>query len=140
MVGGGWSMAGGRDDRRDEKWGLRRGLRRTAGRLLRGRRTAAASSPPVWLTVEGYERIAVPVGQTLLQAVVEAQLELSHYCGGMASCGTCRVEVLAGAENLSAMQGREEMVLGSRNVSSGARLGCQARMQGPVTVRIPRWF
>jgi 2Fe-2S ferredoxin len=67
-------------------------------------------------------------------------VDLDHYCGGQCACGTCRVEILEGAQNLSAQDGMEQMVLGSTHVAAGNRLACQARLLGPVRVRIPEWF
>lgn len=67
-------------------------------------------------------------------------LDLSHYCGGTCSCGTCRVEILLGAEHLSSPRGNETMVLGAEHLLAGDRLACQARVLGPVVVRVPEWF
>lgn len=81
-----------------------------------------------------------PGGVSLLGAAAQLGIEIAHYCGGQCSCGTCRVEILQGAENLSRQQGLEQMVLGSAHVAAGNRLACQARLLGPVRVRIPEWF
>ena len=117
---------------------LRTGLKRAAGRL----RGPSYTTPkgPFPLTVEGHTPIDVQGGATILQAAVAGGVDISHYCGGMASCGTCKIEVLSGVDNLVPMDGREQMVLGSQSAAAGHRLACQARVVGPVSVRIPRWF
>jgi ferredoxin len=79
-------------------------------------------------------------GDTLLRAASAAGIDLPHYCGGQCSCGTCRIKVIAGAKCLSAQVGMEQMVLGSAQVGKGDRLACQAKIQGPVRVEIPKWF
>ena len=79
-------------------------------------------------------------GSSLLAAAQSLGIDLNHYCGGLCSCGTCRIEVLAGDDNLSRREGLEEMVLGTSHVAAGNRLACQALVLGPVRVRIPEWF
>ena len=117
---------------------LRSGLKRAAARL--SKRSSAIPAGPFLLTVEGSAPIEVKGGTTVLAGAVLNGIDISHYCGGMASCGTCKVSVVTGAENLLPADGREQMVLGSQSTASGDRLACQARVVGPVTVKIPRWF
>ncbi len=83
---------------------------------------------------------SVPGGTTILQAARHLKVDLDHFCGGHASCGTCRVEVVDGEQSLSGMGGMEEMTLGASGIAKNQRLACQAVMLGPATVRIPRWF
>jgi ferredoxin len=47
------------------------------------------------------------------------------------TCGTCRVEVLEGADQLSAPTDHEENTKRQNGVPAHMRLGCQARIQGP---------
>lgn len=82
----------------------------------------------------------VPTGISILAIAAQLKVEIDHYCGGQCSCGTCRINVINGAKNLSRMDGMEEMVLGAANIQKGCRLACQARVQGPVEIEIPRWF
>lgn len=63
-----------------------------------------------------------------------------------ASCGTCWVGVVAGAENLSPVNERDERrrmkvfgYLESSDEQPLIRLACQARASGPVTIVIPPW-
>ncbi|MCA1613219.1 MAG: (2Fe-2S)-binding protein [Acidobacteria bacterium] len=62
-----------------------------------------------------------------------------------ASCGTCWVGVLGGAEKLSPVEGRERKVmrqLGYIDTDEARpliRLSCQARGEGAVSIRIPPW-
>ena len=62
-----------------------------------------------------------------------------------ASCGTCWVGVLGGAENLSATEGRERRMMPlfgyveTDDPKPLIRLSCQARAEGPVSVVIPPW-
>lgn len=118
---------------------LRRGLRR-AKRLL----SSPPAAQPGTIRFESEDgvlaEVAAAANETLLRVAVINRLDLSHYCGGTCSCGTCRVEIVSGAENLSPIDGREQMVLGYQGVQAGDRLACQARVQGDVVVRIPTDF
>ena len=118
--------------------GLRAGLRRMRARLAS--RQPSVPPGPFTLTVDGLATIEVKGGSTILAAAIRSGVDISHYCGGMGSCGTCKVAVVSGAENLMAASGREQMVLGSQSTTGGDRLACQARVVGPVTVKLPRWF
>lgn len=92
------------------------------------------------MVFEGRARGEVPGGISLLAAARLLEVDLSHYCGGMCSCGTCRIQVISGAHNLSRPHGNEPLVLGDARVRAGDRLACQARVLGPVTVKVPAWF
>ncbi|RME26787.1 MAG: (2Fe-2S)-binding protein [Deltaproteobacteria bacterium] len=131
---------------------LRRGLRgvvqagQRVGRRIgsRVRRPAPVSTEPVTVAFQlaggAVRQGPVEGGRTLLEAARELGVDLSHYCGGRCSCGTCRVEIVEGAEGLTAMVGNEAMVLGASRADAGQRLACQARLVGPVVVRVPEWF
>lgn len=122
---------------------LRRGLRRARqlGGRLRSAAPAAQSGTVRFVGRDGVlAETPAEAGETLLRVAVVSRLDLSHYCGGTCSCGTCRVEILEGADTLSPVEGREQMVLGYQATQAGDRLACQARVGGDVVVRIPDDF
>ena len=84
--------------------------------------------------------IFVDINMSILEVAERNGIELEHFCGGVCSCSTCRVEVLSGGENLSPIQQNEALLLGEKRVAKGDRLSCQAKIQGPVHVRIPDLF
>lgn len=88
---------------------------------------------PLGLSCEGVEDESVfDVGR-------RNGVPIATSCVGQASCGLCRVTVLAGAENLSACNAIERKHLGPRCLAAGERLSCQARVQGgDVAVAIAR--
>jgi len=79
-------------------------------------------------------------GMTLLEVAMARDIDLDHLCGGYAKCGSCRVEILEGPDNLSSQSGHEQMVLGASKVANGDRLACQAKILGPVAIRVPKYF
>jgi ferredoxin len=107
-----------------------------------------ASAPPVgepsvaFVGADGetIQVATVAPGTSILAIAQKLGIDLDHFCGGKCSCGTCRVKVLNGAHNLSARCASEDLVLGQANVGSGSRLACQAEVNGPVQIEIPRWF
>ncbi len=77
----------------------------------------------------------VPDGTTILVAAVRNGVGLRHDCTE-AICGTDRVLILKGLDNLSPVEDNEELTLGMLDSGPDHRLGCVARIQGDVTVEI----
>ena len=73
--------------------------------------------------------------ETLLQFLRREGLEVSSYCGGMCSCGTCIVDIMGEQAVLSRITSREVAVLGFSNKDS-SRLACQAKFTGEGRVHI----
>lgn len=113
-------------------------LARRVGQKLRP--SAPVSTEPVRIVFEGRGEGTVPFESTVLHAARLLDVPLTHYCGGNCTCGTCRVSILSGAEHLSRPRGNEQMVIGEPRLRQGDRLACQARLRGPVVVKIPDWF
>ena len=75
---------------------------------------------------------------SLLEAAEQMGFPLHHDCGGNASCTTCRVDVVAGLENLSDIDFDEQDLLDREALTEPyRRLGCQARVLGDVIVQVP---
>ena len=81
-------------------------------------------------------------GLTILQIAKSNGFDISHYCGGVCSCGTCRVRVESGEMSLSRMSARESLVLGHSLSQQSYRLACQAKAIGPepILIHIPSAF
>jgi len=115
-------------------------MRRAVGgvrRRLKRPRTIERGPPAVSFS-EGRGGV-VEAGETLLAAARRYDVDLDSFCGGNCSCGTCRVRVTGGGENLTPVEGHEQSVLGV-SMDRGDRLACQARVLGPVAVEIPDFF
>lgn len=50
-------------------------------------------------------------------------------------CGTCRLELVSGAQNVSGMTDDERDTIGMVTDVAGARLGCQIKILGDIQVR-----
>ena len=109
-------------------------------KMVRHLRESGEIQPAILhLDDEGQEFVAQK-GDSILQICSTNNVDIRHYCGGNCTCGTCRVEILDGKQHLSHMNGREQLVIGAECAGNGDRLACQARINGPVRIRIPKWF
>jgi ferredoxin len=77
--------------------------------------------------------------ETVLDAARRAGAPLGNSCGGVGVCGRCRVRLLAGAENLSALTVIETRVASRLGFDSEERLACQAVVMGDVEVTTGYW-
>jgi ferredoxin len=79
----------------------------------------------------------VKEGTTILVAAIQNGLHLRHDCTD-GICGTDRVRVVAGQENLTEKTQNEELTLEMMNATEEERLACVARILGDVTLDIPK--
>ena len=77
----------------------------------------------------------VAAGTTILVSAIQNGLQLRHDCTE-AICGTDRVKILSGKEQLSEKNENEELTLEMMNAGPDDRLACVARIVGDVTVQV----
>jgi ferredoxin len=75
-----------------------------------------------------------PAGKTVLQCALDLDVRLSHVCGGDGACGTCRIEVIDGWENLTPPTPDETY----KEIEPPYRLSCQAKLAGDVIVNVAK--
>jgi uncharacterized 2Fe-2S/4Fe-4S cluster protein (DUF4445 family) len=80
-------------------------------------------------------RVQVATGSTVLEAAQASGVQLVAVCGGVGTCGTCRVQAVDGA--LSAETAEEKDWLSVTERASGWRLACQAKVLGAVRLDVP---
>jgi uncharacterized 2Fe-2S/4Fe-4S cluster protein (DUF4445 family) len=80
-------------------------------------------------------RVIVPIETTILAAAQLAGVELASICGGIGTCGACRVRLIEGKLSPLTLTEREE--LNHDELVSGIRLACQACVMDSVRVDIP---
>ncbi len=83
----------------------------------------------------------VKAGESLLEVILDAGIELHHNCGAVCACSTCHLYVKQGMEFLEALSDKEEDFI-DRAVSPRieSRLGCQCIIQegsGTIEVTLP---
>jgi Na+-transporting NADH:ubiquinone oxidoreductase subunit F len=88
----------------------------------------------VEIGVNGTRTIRARVGSKLLNALAEAGIHLPSACGGMGTCGQCRVRVLAGG---GAILPTERTQITRGEAREGNRLACQVTVKQAMTVEVP---
>jgi ferredoxin, 2Fe-2S len=80
-------------------------------------------------------------GDSLLEILLDNEIELHHNCGGVCACSTCHLYVQGGEENLAELTDREEDFIDRAvNPRINSRLGCQCVLQdgeGVISVLLP---
>ncbi len=76
----------------------------------------------------------LPAQKTLLSCALEMGIQISHVCGGDGACGTCRVEVVEGWDQLTPPTPDETY----KELEPPYRLSCQSRLIGDVVVKVAR--
>lgn len=93
-----------------------------------------------FLKDESIQVVECQVGQNLFQSFEEKGIKLPHGCLS-GSCGSCRIEIIAGEENLSEPSFIEEDTLKSLaseySSEKKLRLSCRAKVNGPITFQLP---
>jgi 2Fe-2S ferredoxin len=78
--------------------------------------------------------------ESLFEIGRRSGVPISTSCNGKASCGLCRVAIVAGEEHLTSLGPLERRHLGNVYFITKQRLSCQARLTGDaadVTVDVP---
>ena len=78
--------------------------------------------------------IHVPAGATVAEAALIAGCAVETPCGGMGTCGKCRVIVKDG---VSLPDASAKRLLSESELSEGMRLACKTRIQADTIVSIP---
>ncbi len=77
---------------------------------------------------------------SILNNLLRSGIRINHFCGGKAICGTCRIVILSGSENLNPAGEKEKLRLSSSGISTSetkVRLACQSYLSGDIEIRIP---
>ena len=73
----------------------------------------------------------------VLDVALRAKIPLDHTCGGFGTCGTCRVFVRQGLENLPARNEIEAEMANDRGFRDEERLTCQMPPLDGLVLEIP---
>ena len=81
------------------------------------------------------KRIEVSSNTNLLQATRQAGFDLAVVCGGVGTCGSCRVKIIKG--KMSDPTSEEESKILETQIKKGFRLACQVVPESDCLVEIP---
>lgn len=82
-------------------------------------------------------RIAIDGPCSVLELALASGREIPHSCGGMGSCGTCRVIVESDFVSLPKREGVEAEMAEDRGFEPRERLACQLEACDGLVVRLP---
>jgi Na+-transporting NADH:ubiquinone oxidoreductase subunit F len=97
-------------------------------------RAGLVPSGRVAIVVNEGRTVEAPVGVKLLQALGDAGIHLPSACGGVGTCGQCRVAVLEGGGALLPI---EKGRISKREAAAGLRLACQVTVKEDLRVEVP---
>lgn len=92
------------------------------------------------ITIEyPHEKKIVVAGHSanLLDTLLRSKVAINTSCGGLGTCGTCRVFILEGEENLNPRNAIEDEMAKDRDLATHERLSCQCEISGDIRIRIP---
>lgn len=83
----------------------------------------------------------IEAGDSLLEILLDHDIELHHNCGAVCACSTCHVYVNNGADYLEELTDREEDFIDRAvNPRINSRLGCQCVLldgSGEIEITLP---
>ncbi|WP_245583070.1 2Fe-2S iron-sulfur cluster-binding protein [Paenibacillus daejeonensis] len=88
--------------------------------------------PTVTFQTSG-KSIEVEKESNLLRTSIRYEGSVPYKCGG-GLCGTCKVRIVEGQDNLSRIMKKEVARLGQEKLDEGYRLACQTFISGDVTI------
>jgi adenylate cyclase len=74
---------------------------------------------------------------TILEAMLEAEINPTHVCGCNGRCSTCRVYVMDGLSNCLPRNENEKQVAVKLGFPQNIRLACQTKISGDITIKRP---
>ena len=85
------------------------------------------------IEINGDRTINVPQGASLMSTLNENGVFLPSACGGKASCGQCKVQVLEGGGEIL---DSEKPHFSRKEIKAGWRLGCQCKVKGDLKIHV----
>lgn len=89
---------------------------------------------PVTISLNDRTTIAGTTGEKLLLILSRAGIPIPSACGGLGTCGQCRVRIAVGGR---APLPTEIASLGPKQVASGMRLACQTVVRDQIAIELP---
>ena len=88
----------------------------------------------VQIEINGDTTLNVPQGSSLMTTLNENGIYLPSACGGKASCGQCKVQVLEGGGEIL---DSERPHFTRKQIKDNWRLGCQCKVKSDMKIRVP---
>ena len=102
--------------------------------LLLVAKSYLSPSGNVSITINDDSTISVGQGGNLMSTLTDNGIFLPSACGGKASCGQCKVQVIAGGGEIL---DSERPHFTRKEIKAGWRLGCQCKVKSNMEIRVP---
>lgn len=83
--------------------------------------------------------IKVIPGANLMKSLLEAEVPVASSCNSDGVCGKCKMQITAGAENLSQPNETEVFLKDKYQLKADQRISCQTFVLGDVEVDTGYW-
>lgn len=83
-------------------------------------------------------RVSAKIGATLMEVAQQAKVPINTDCGGVGTCGKCRV-IVKDQGSVTEVAETEKEHLTMEELTQGYRLACQTTVLGDVAVYVPRF-
>lgn len=90
-------------------------------------------SGKVTITINGDKKLEVEQGNTIMGTLNENGVYLPSACGGKASCGQCKCQVLEGGGEIL---DSERPHFSRKEIKENWRLGCQAKIKSDLSIKV----
>ena len=91
-------------------------------------------SGKVTITINGDRQLTVDQGSSVMATLNENGVFLPSACGGKASCGQCKVQVVEGGGEIL---DSERPHFSRKEIKDHWRLGCQCKVKGDMALKVP---
>lgn len=91
-------------------------------------------SGKVTITINDDKQLNVDQGSSIMATLNENGIYLPSACGGKASCGQCKLQVLSGGGEIL---DSERPHFTRKQIKENWRLGCQCKVKGDMSVKVP---
>ena len=83
------------------------------------------------------QSVLIAQEESILELALKHTIEINHSCGGMGSCGTCRVWIESEHYKTIELNDLEKEMKLDRGMPDQERLACQIKPMNGMIVRIP---
>ncbi len=74
--------------------------------------------------------------ESVLEVALKADVSIAHSCGGMGTCGTCRIEIESSLAGLALRNEIEQEMAVDRGFAPSMRLACQLAPSAGLVARV----
>ena len=89
--------------------------------------------------IKAKPEIEVLAGANLMQSLLAAGVPVASSCNGDGVCSKCRVKIIEGQKNISAINDTELILIDQNSLGKEFRISCQVEVLGDVTVDASYW-